>query len=51
MADLTFNTNAGTVVERKLLILYMNTSTDSSPEWTAPWNTIGAKKPKRIFSA
>lgn len=34
MADLTFNTDAGAVVERKLLILYMNTGTDSSPEWS-----------------
>lgn len=33
MADLTFNTTAGAVVERKLLILYLNTSTDQSPTW------------------
>lgn len=33
MADLTFNTTAGAVVERKLLILYLNTGTDQSPTW------------------
>lgn len=35
MADLTFNTKAGAVVERKLLILYLNTGTDSAPTWAA----------------
>ena len=35
MADLTFNTNAGEVVERKLLILYLNTGTPASPIWSA----------------
>lgn len=34
MADLTFNTTAGAVVERKLLILYLNTGSDSSPTWS-----------------
>ena len=34
MADLTFNTTAGAVVERKLLILYLNTGTDQSPTWS-----------------
>lgn len=35
MADLTFNTAAGSVVERKLLILYLNTGTDTEPVWSA----------------
>lgn len=35
MADMTFNTPAGQVVDRKLLILYLNTGTDSVPEWHA----------------
>lgn len=34
MADLTFNTTAGAVVERKLLILYLNTGTNQSPTWS-----------------
>lgn len=34
MSDLTFNTAAGAVVERELLILYMNTGTDASPTWS-----------------
>nr|DAH76959.1 MAG TPA: hypothetical protein [Caudoviricetes sp.] len=34
MADLTFNTAAGAVVERKMLLLYLNTGTDSSPTWS-----------------
>ena len=34
MADLTFNTTAGAVVERKLLILYLNTGTSQSPTWS-----------------
>lgn len=34
MADLTFNTAAGAVVERKLLILYLNTGTSQSPTWS-----------------
>lgn len=35
MADLTFNTAAGAVVERKLLILYLNTGTAETPVWSA----------------
>ena len=35
MADLTFNTAAGAVVERKLLILYLNTGTSEAPVWSA----------------
>lgn len=35
MADLTFNTTAGAVVDRKLLILYLNTGTTSVPAWSA----------------
>lgn len=35
MADMTFNTTAGEVVARKLLILYLNTGTSSSPTWSA----------------
>lgn len=35
MADLTFNTKAGAVVPRKLLILYLNTAgTPSTPTWS-----------------
>lgn len=34
MADMTFNTKAGAVVERKLLILYLNTGTGSEPVWS-----------------
>lgn len=35
MADMTFNTTAGAVVERKLLILYLNTGTTETPVWSA----------------
>lgn len=35
MADLTFNTTPGAVVERKLLILYLNTGTAELPVWSA----------------
>lgn len=35
MADLTFNTAPGAVVERKLLILYLNTGTGEAPVWSA----------------
>lgn len=35
MAELTFNTTAGQVVERKMLILYLNTGTSSAPVWSA----------------
>ena len=34
MAELTFNTQAGAVVERKLLILYLNTGTSEAPAWS-----------------
>lgn len=34
MADLTFNTPAGQVVDRKLLILYLNTGTSEAPVWS-----------------
>lgn len=34
MADLTFNTAAGSVVERKMLILYMSTGTNAAPVWS-----------------
>lgn len=34
MADLTFNTTAGAVVARELLIAYLNTGTNSSPVWS-----------------
>ena len=33
--DMTFNTPAGSVVARKLLILYLNTGTSESPKWSA----------------
>ncbi len=35
MADLIFNTVAGSTVERKLLILYLNTGTGEAPVWSA----------------
>lgn len=35
MADLTFNTAAGAVVDRSLLILYLNTGTATAPVWSA----------------
>lgn len=34
MADMTFNTTEGSVVERKLLILYLNTGTSTEPIWS-----------------
>ena len=34
MADLTFNTTAGAVVARELLIAYLNTGTNSAPVWS-----------------
>ena len=34
MADLSFNTTAGAVVERKMLILYLNTGNASTPAWS-----------------
>lgn len=34
MADLTFNTTAGAVVERQLYILYLNTGTSAAPVWS-----------------
>lgn len=34
MADLTFNTDSGAVVERKLLVLYLNTGSGTSPTWS-----------------
>jgi len=32
--DMTFNTQAGAVVERKMLILYLNTGTSEAPVWS-----------------
>ena len=34
MADLTFNTAAGAVVARQLLILFLNTGTSDAPGWS-----------------
>ena len=34
MAEMTFNTKAGEVVARKLLILYLNTGTKEAPVWS-----------------
>lgn len=34
MADLTFNTVAGAVVSRELMIAYLNTGTTSAPVWS-----------------
>ena len=33
--DMTFNTKPGSVVERKLLILYINLGTAEAPKWSA----------------
>ena len=35
MADLTFNTKENATIERSLLILYLNTGTESAPVWSA----------------
>lgn len=35
MAELTFNTEAGTTIERERLVCYMNTGTDQAAVWTA----------------
>lgn len=40
MADLTFNTKAGEVVSRKLLLLYLNTATTPT---TPTWKVIGKR--------
>lgn len=34
MADLTFNTTEGKTIDRSLLVLYLNTGTNSSPVWS-----------------
>lgn len=34
MVDLTFNTSAGQAVERKLMVLYLNTGTSEAPVWS-----------------
>ena len=34
MAEMTFNTTAGAVVDRKLLVLYPNTGDTSTPVWS-----------------
>ncbi len=34
MADMTFNTPVGQVADRKLLILYLNTGTSTTPVWS-----------------
>lgn len=34
MADLTFNTTAGSTVTRELMIAYLNTGTSSTPVWS-----------------
>ncbi len=35
MADMTFSTPAGSAVERKLLLLFLNTGTSGEPKWSA----------------
>ena len=35
MADITFNTTAGKTIQRELLIAYLNTSSTSTPTWSA----------------
>lgn len=34
MADLTFNTTAGEVIAREMLVLYLNTGTSTTPVWS-----------------
>ncbi len=34
MADMTFNTTNGQTIERELLVLYLNTGTSATPEWS-----------------
>lgn len=34
MSDMTFNTKAGAVVERELLILFLNTGSSDAPVWS-----------------
>ena len=35
MADLTFNTTSGQTINREMLIAYLNTSSTSTPTWSA----------------
>ena len=35
MADMTFNTTPGSVVARKMLVLYLNTGTADAPVWSS----------------
>ena len=42
MADMTFNTVAGQPVDRELLILFVNTGTDSA----AVWSQLGTRDTK-----
>lgn len=34
MADMTFNTDSGAVIARKMYVLYLNTGTASTPVWS-----------------
>ena len=34
MPDMEFNTTAGQTVDRELLIAYLNTGDESTPEWS-----------------
>ena len=53
MEDMTFNTVAGQPVDRELLILFVNTGTDSAAVWSPLGTrvTTGRRSPTRIFSA
>ena len=35
MSDLSFNTTSGQTIDRELLVLYLNTGTNSQPAWSA----------------
>lgn len=39
MADVTFNTKQGEAIQRKLLLLFLNTGTSTAPEW----NVVGKR--------
>ena len=50
MADMTFNTPAGQVVDRKLLILYLNTGTNSAPVWSPVGKRVEESSMKYDYS-
>lgn len=34
MVEMTFNTTSGAAIERKLLLLYLNTGSSENPVWS-----------------